>query len=67
MTTTTADPHTIATATDAFSNAWAAVYIEVAEKLEAEERLAHAGHPKSRSPPTKGDSVCHDRSPAKLT
>jgi hypothetical protein len=37
MTTTTADPHAIAQATDAFSDAWAAVYIDVAEKLEAEE------------------------------
>ena len=44
MTTTTADPHTIAQATDAFSDAWAAVYIDVAEKLEAEERQAQTGH-----------------------
>jgi hypothetical protein len=59
MTTTTGDPHTLATATDAFSDAWAAVHIDVAEKLEAEERQTQAGHPESTSPQTKGDSVCH--------
>ena len=67
MTTTTGDPTTLATATDAFSDAGAAVYIDVAEKLEAEERQAQAGHPKSTSPQTKGDPACHDRSSAKLT
>ena len=67
MTTTTADPHTIAQATDAFSDAWAAVYIDVAEKLEAEERQAQTGHTTPTNDKTKGDAACHDTSPVNTT
>lgn len=66
MTTTTADPH-IASATDAFSDAWAAVYIDVAEKLEAEERQAQTGHTATTDASTKGDAACPDTSPANTT
>jgi hypothetical protein len=67
MTTTTADPHTIAQATDAFSDAWAAVYIDVAEKLEAEERQAQTGHTTPTDAQTKGDAPCPDTSPVNTT
>jgi len=67
MTTTTADPHAIAQATDAFSDAWAAVYIDVAEKLEAEERQAQTGHTTPTDADTKGDVSCPGTSPLNTT
>lgn len=67
MTTTTADPHTKALATDAFSDAWAAVYIDVAEKLEAEERQAQTANTATTDANAKGDAVCPSTSPAITT
>ena len=67
MTTTTADPHAIAQATDAFSDAWAAVYIDVAEKLDAEESQAQTGNTTPTDAATKGEQPCPDTLPAKAT
>ena len=66
-TTTTADPHLIATAPDAFSDAWAAVYIDVAEKLAADESEAQTVNTAITDANAKGDAACPSTSPAITT
>ena len=54
-------------ANDAFSDAWAAVYIDVAEKLDAEETKAQTGDTTPTDKDTKGDVPCPGTSPPNTT
>lgn len=67
MTTTTPDPHAQAQRDDAFSDAWAAVYIDVAEKLDAEDSQAQTGDTTPTDAEPKGDEPCPGTSPPNTT